>query len=146
MNKLKTFTWQGVAVLAIIIAGAVAMVALHVPDVAKAIIAILTGLLGLGTTLFAGGDDDEPPPPPTPPAPRGTVAAQGAALALLVLACFLRLLTACGASPKPAEYAAELALCSETRSTCQSYVECRAKVAAKYGREFHGSCKDGGAP
>ena len=58
---------------------------------------------------------------------------------------FALVLCACGATLKPAEYAAELEGCLVASETCEQYVACRSKVASKYGREFNATCeKDGG--
>lgn len=140
---LSKLTWQGVVVFGLVLAASVALAFLNMPKAVEGLIAFVTGATALGTILFKK-DDDDPPPPPPPRSPT-SILSRGLSV-LVVVACFARLITACGSAPKPAEYGAELALCSETNSTCETYVACRAKVAAKYGREFHGSCKDGGAP
>lgn len=70
----------------------------------------------------------------------GAAAIGAAALVLVVKAC-----TGCGGTDRKAEFAVDLATC-DLAKTCNDYVTCRKDVAAKYGRQFSGTCvaKDGG--
>ena len=38
-------------------------------------------------------------------------------------------------------YSLELEYCLQTSNTCPEYVQCRAFVAKKYGRDFTGVCR-----
>lgn len=55
--------------------------------------------------------------------------------------------TARDASLEASRYAAELAACEASVSTCPGYLACRQRVAASHGRTYQGRCValDGGA-
>lgn len=62
-----------------------------------------------------------------------------------ILAVALMLAACAGATAKPVAYEADLEACLQHAKTCAEYLECRRGVARNYGREFKGSCADGGA-
>lgn len=54
---MKSYTWQSVAVAALIIAGAVALAKLNMPDLAKVLVSVLIGALALVTQVKKDGGE-----------------------------------------------------------------------------------------